>query len=62
MVSRGSGGPAGGEGGRRRYLPGKLGSGQTDAPVLDWDEQGLEHLSVRDLGKEFSAESAAGES
>ena len=27
-------------------------------PVLDWDEQGLDHLSARDLGNEFSADSA----
>lgn len=62
MVSQGRDGPAGGEGRQRRYLPGNSGSGQTDVPVLDWHEQGLEHLSARDLAKEFSADSAVGES
>lgn len=58
MVSQSCDGPAGGEGGKRRYLPGNSGSGQTDVPVLDRDEQGLDRLSPRDLGNEFSADAA----
>lgn len=61
MVSQGRDGPAGGEGRQWRDVPGNSGSGQTDMPVLDWDEQGLEHLSEGDLGKEFSADSTVGE-
>lgn len=43
--------PSGEEGRQQRYLPGKSGNRQTDMPVLDWDDQRLEHLSVRNMGK-----------
>lgn len=49
MVSQGCDGTAGGEAGREV---------QTHVSMLDWDEQGLDHLSTKDLGNEFSAPSA----